>query len=202
MGELDDRVSDAAGHGVTGAARHPERPADLAFLGTGGHPSGLLAARFHTGGRILAAAVVRRDAQPAPLTAAQRVALDASGIRVLAGLAAPSSASAPGRRAVVRCRGGVLGASARSVAQAGLTCPTAVPARPGSPCPAGCTERPSAPGGAGIRVGLPAVEPSSGVAVVSSARRPGPLRRPALPALRQCLLGPDHLALRAVPNAP
>ncbi|MFE8944766.1 hypothetical protein [Streptomyces sp. NPDC007856] len=68
-------MSDAAVHGVTGAARHPERPADLAFLGTGGHPSGLHAARFDTGGHILAAAVVRRDAQPAPLTAAQRVAL-------------------------------------------------------------------------------------------------------------------------------
>ncbi|MGW0205877.1 hypothetical protein ACWDZ8_08620 [Streptomyces sp. NPDC003233] len=111
-------MSDVAVHGVTGAARHPERPADLAFLGTGGHPPGLLAARFDTGGHILAAAVVRRDAQPAALTAAQRVALaglpddgaahtrtvpglgasrvtalDASGIRVLAGLAAPSSAS-------------------------------------------------------------------------------------------------------------
>ncbi|MGW7524435.1 HAMP domain-containing sensor histidine kinase [Streptomyces sp. NPDC054783] len=111
MGELDDRVNDAAVHGVTGAADHPERPADLAFLGTGGHPTGLLAARFDTGGHILAAAVVRRDAGPAPLTAAQRAALagvpddggahtravpglgtyrvtalDASGSRFLAGL--------------------------------------------------------------------------------------------------------------------
>ncbi|EST34516.1 sensor histidine kinase [Streptomyces roseochromogenus] len=109
--ELDGRVSDAAEHGVTGAARHPERPADLAFLGTGGQPSGLLAARFDTGGEVLAAAVVRRDDRPRALTAAQRsalagvpddgaartrtvpglgtyrvTALDASGIRVLAGL--------------------------------------------------------------------------------------------------------------------
>ncbi|MEV6113273.1 HAMP domain-containing sensor histidine kinase [Streptomyces sp. NPDC052109] len=111
MGELDGRVADAAEHGVTGAARHPERPADLTFLGTGGHPPGLLAARFGPGGDVLAAAVVRRDAEPAGLTAAQRAALagvpddgaahtrsvpglgtyrvtalDASGIRVLAGL--------------------------------------------------------------------------------------------------------------------
>ncbi|MEV5873183.1 HAMP domain-containing sensor histidine kinase [Streptomyces sp. NPDC052101] len=111
MGELDDRVNDAAVHGVTGAARHPERPGDLTFLRTGGHPSGLLAARFGPGGQILAGAVVRRDDGPGPLTAAQRSALtgvpddgttrtrtvpglgtyrvtvlDASGIRVLAGL--------------------------------------------------------------------------------------------------------------------
>ncbi|MEU6506267.1 hypothetical protein [Streptomyces sp. NPDC046942] len=41
MGALDDRVADAAAHGVAGAARDPARPADLAFLGTGGHPDGL-----------------------------------------------------------------------------------------------------------------------------------------------------------------
>ncbi|WP_369392567.1 sensor histidine kinase [Streptomyces sp. CG1] len=109
--ELDGRVDDAAEHGATGAARHAERPADLTFLGTGGHPPGLLAARFDTGGEVLAAAVVRRDDSPRALTAAQRsaltgvpddgaahtrtvpglgtyrvTALDASGIRVLAGL--------------------------------------------------------------------------------------------------------------------
>ncbi|WP_308029926.1 hypothetical protein [Streptomyces sp. CoH27] len=111
MGALDDRVADAAAHGVAGAARDPARPADLAFLGTGGHPDGLLAARFDTGGAILSAAVVRGDDGPFPLTVAQRgaltgvpddgsvhtrtvpglgtyrlTALDASGIRVLAGL--------------------------------------------------------------------------------------------------------------------
>ncbi|MFI6355736.1 hypothetical protein ACIBJF_24375 [Streptomyces sp. NPDC050743] len=42
MGESDGRV--------TGAARHPE--------GTGGHPPGLVAARFDCGGRILVAAVI------------------------------------------------------------------------------------------------------------------------------------------------
>ncbi|KUN04844.1 histidine kinase [Streptomyces yokosukanensis] len=110
-GELDGRVNDAAVSGVTAAARHPGRPDDLAFLGTGGHPSGLLAARLDTGGHVLAGAVVRRDDGPSPLGAAQRsaltgvpddgtvhtrtvpglgayrvTALDASGIRVLAGL--------------------------------------------------------------------------------------------------------------------
>ncbi|WEP00509.1 hypothetical protein A6P39_011750 [Streptomyces sp. FXJ1.172] len=44
MGALDDRVK-AAAHGVTGAARHRARPADLAFLGTGSHPDGLLGLR-------------------------------------------------------------------------------------------------------------------------------------------------------------
>ncbi|MET9071508.1 HAMP domain-containing sensor histidine kinase [Streptomyces sp. NPDC004232] len=96
---------------MTGAARHPSRPADLAFLGTGGHPDGLLAARFDTGGVVLAATVVRADDGPRPLRAARcaaltgvpddgsahtrtvpglgayRVtALGADGIRVLAGL--------------------------------------------------------------------------------------------------------------------
>ncbi|OLZ63364.1 hypothetical protein AV521_39055 [Streptomyces sp. IMTB 2501] len=73
--ELDGRVSDAAEYGVTGAARRPERPADLTFLGTGGHPCGLLAARFDTGGEVLTAAVVRPDDRPRALTAAQRSAL-------------------------------------------------------------------------------------------------------------------------------
>ncbi|MGN5380642.1 hypothetical protein ACQ4WX_36405 [Streptomyces lasalocidi] len=113
MGALDDRVGAAA---AAGAARHPARPADLAFLGTGGHPDGLLAARFDTGGVVLAAEVVRADDGPRPLGAAQRAALtgvpddgsahtrtvpglgtyrvtalDADGVRVLA-------RPAPGRR--------------------------------------------------------------------------------------------------------
>ncbi|MFI2205962.1 ATP-binding protein [Streptomyces sp. NPDC020192] len=111
MGALDDRVNDVATNGVTGAAHHPGSLTDLTFLGTGGHPDGLLAARFDTGGTILAAAVVHGDDGPRPLTATQRnaltgvpddgsahtrtvpglgtyrvTALDASGIRVLAGL--------------------------------------------------------------------------------------------------------------------
>ncbi|KOV69224.1 sensor histidine kinase [Streptomyces sp. MMG1121] len=110
MGALDERV-DAVAHGVTGAARHRAHPADLAFLGTGGQPDGLLAARSDTGGTVLAAAVVRGDGGPRPLTADQRAALsgvpddgsphtrtvpglgayrvtvlDTGGIRVLAGL--------------------------------------------------------------------------------------------------------------------
>ncbi|MFF4490341.1 ATP-binding protein [Streptomyces sp. NPDC001544] len=111
MGNLDDRVTDAAEHSVGGAALHPERTADLAFLDENGHPAGMLAARPDAGGAILSAAVVRQDATPRPLDSAQRAALrgvpadgsthtrtvpglgayrvtslDADGIRVLTGL--------------------------------------------------------------------------------------------------------------------
>ncbi|MFF4017363.1 ATP-binding protein [Streptomyces sp. NPDC001843] len=111
MGNLDNRVIDAAEHGVCGAALHPGRTADLAFLDENGHPAGMLAARPDAGGAILSAAVVRQDAAPRPLDSAQRAALedvpadgsthtrtvpglgtyrvtslDADGIRVLTGL--------------------------------------------------------------------------------------------------------------------
>ncbi|MGW2742999.1 HAMP domain-containing sensor histidine kinase [Streptomyces sp. NPDC001450] len=111
MGTLDDRVNDAAERSVGGAALHPELPADLAFLGEGGHTEGLLAARPDAAGHLVSAAVVTRDAAPRTLTPAQRAALagiradgsahtrtvpglgtyrvttlDASGIRVLTGL--------------------------------------------------------------------------------------------------------------------
>ncbi|MEU9152685.1 ATP-binding protein [Streptomyces sp. NPDC048417] len=111
MGNLDDRVSDAAERGVGGAALHPELARDLTFLNETGQPAGLLAARLDAGGNIVTAAVVSRDAPPRSLTAAQTTALkgiapdgsthtravpglgtyrvtalNASGIRVLAGL--------------------------------------------------------------------------------------------------------------------
>ncbi|MGW3145464.1 sensor histidine kinase [Streptomyces sp. NPDC001177] len=111
MGNLDDRVNDAAERSVGGAALHPGPPADLAFLGEGGHTEGLLAARLDAAGHIVSAAVVTRDAAPRTLGPAQRAvlngirpdgslhtrtlpglgtyrvtALDASGIRVLTGL--------------------------------------------------------------------------------------------------------------------
>ncbi|MET8949155.1 ATP-binding protein [Streptomyces sp. NPDC004542] len=111
VGRLDDRVSDAAERGVSGAALHPGLPADLTFLDDNGHPAGLLAARLDDRGTVLSAAVVRQDAPPRDLTAAQRTALngitadgsahtrtvpglgtyrvtalDADGIRVLTGL--------------------------------------------------------------------------------------------------------------------
>ncbi|MGW7408060.1 HAMP domain-containing sensor histidine kinase [Streptomyces sp. NPDC054833] len=111
MGNLDDRVNDAAERSVGGAALHPELPADLAFLDEGGHTEGLLAARLDAAGHLVSAAVVTRDAAPRTLGSAQRAALagirpdgslhtrtvpglgtyrvtalDASGIRVLTGL--------------------------------------------------------------------------------------------------------------------
>ncbi|MGW7258976.1 HAMP domain-containing sensor histidine kinase [Streptomyces sp. NPDC054834] len=111
MGNLDDRVSDAAERSVGGAALHPELTADLAFLNENGHPAGMLAARLDTHGTILSAAVVSHDEPPRTLTSAQRTALrgitadgsthtrtvpglgryrvtalDADGVRVLTGL--------------------------------------------------------------------------------------------------------------------
>ncbi|MFF7984978.1 sensor histidine kinase [Streptomyces sp. NPDC007901] len=111
MGSLDNQVSDAAERGVGGAALHPQLTRDLTFLNESGHPVGMLAARFDADGNILSAAVVTQDAPPAPLSTAQTAALrglapdgsthtrqvpglgtyrvtalNASGIRVLAGL--------------------------------------------------------------------------------------------------------------------
>ncbi|MFJ9559264.1 ATP-binding protein [Streptomyces fuscichromogenes] len=111
LGNLDDRVSDAAERGVGGAALHPGLTRDLTFLNETGQPAGLLAARLDAQGNIISAAVVGHDAPPRTLTTAQTTALkglepdgsthtravpglgtyrvtaiDASGIRVLAGL--------------------------------------------------------------------------------------------------------------------
>ncbi|MEU9454320.1 ATP-binding protein [Streptomyces sp. NPDC048277] len=111
MGSLDNRVSDAAERGVGGAALHPELTRDLTFIHESGQPAGMLAARLDAQGNILSAAVVTRDAPPTSLTTAQTAALkgmaqdgsthtrqvpglgtyrvtalNASGIRVLAGL--------------------------------------------------------------------------------------------------------------------
>ncbi|WP_316772013.1 HAMP domain-containing sensor histidine kinase [Streptomyces sasae] len=111
LGNLDNRVGDAAERGVGGAALHPELTRDLTFLNETGQPAGMLAARLDAKGNILSAAVVGQDAPPTPLTTAQTTALkgitadgsthtrtlpglgtyrvtalDASGIRVLAGL--------------------------------------------------------------------------------------------------------------------
>ncbi|MFJ3801516.1 ATP-binding protein [Streptomyces sp. NPDC090088] len=111
MGSLDNRVSDAAERGVGGAALHPELTRDLTFIHESGQPAGMLAARLDAQGNILSAAVVTQDAPPTSLTTAQTAALqgmaqdgsthtrqvpglgtyrvtalNASGIRVLAGL--------------------------------------------------------------------------------------------------------------------
>ncbi|MER6524093.1 ATP-binding protein [Streptomyces sp. NPDC001508] len=58
FGELDQRVTAAAERGVARAARHSE--GDLSFLGDGGQPAGMLAARFDPNGKILSAAVLER----------------------------------------------------------------------------------------------------------------------------------------------
>ncbi|MGW2821030.1 HAMP domain-containing sensor histidine kinase [Streptomyces sp. NPDC001443] len=111
LGNLDDRVTDAAEHSLGGAALHPDLDRDLTFLGERGHPAGMLAARLDDHGRVLAAALVDEDAPPRNLTDAQSAALahlaadgsphtrdvpglgtyrvtalEADGVRVLAGL--------------------------------------------------------------------------------------------------------------------
>ncbi|GAB2978679.1 hypothetical protein GCM10023080_049900 [Streptomyces pseudoechinosporeus] len=97
MGDLDDRVTNAAELGLGGAEN--------------GRPAGLLAARLDNDGTVLSAAVVGQDTPPHSLTDAQRapladiaadgskytrtvpglgtyriIALDSDGIRVLTGL--------------------------------------------------------------------------------------------------------------------
>ncbi|MEU6253486.1 ATP-binding protein [Streptomyces sp. NPDC047043] len=111
MGDLDDRVTNAAQRSLGGAGLHPDDEANLSFLTENGHPAGLLAARFDDDGTIVSAAVVSQDAPPQNLTTAQRAALrgiatdgsehtvtvpalgtyritalDSDGIRVLTGL--------------------------------------------------------------------------------------------------------------------
>ncbi|WP_043678293.1 sensor histidine kinase [Streptomyces xylophagus] len=111
LGNLDDRVDNAAERSLGGAQLHPELGVDLGFLGESGHPAGMLAARIDGKGRIVAAAVVSQDAAPRTLGAAQRTALagitpdgskhtrtvpglgtyritalDSNGVRVLTGL--------------------------------------------------------------------------------------------------------------------
>jgi len=75
LGNLDQRVSDAAARSQGGAALHPDSRTDLGFLNENGQPAGTLAARLDTAGNIIAAEVVTQDAPPQALTAAQRAAL-------------------------------------------------------------------------------------------------------------------------------
>ncbi len=75
LGNLDDRVGNAAERSLGGAQHHPGFDGDLGFLMENGHAVGTLAARFDDKGTIIAAAVVRQDAPPRDLTAAQRAAL-------------------------------------------------------------------------------------------------------------------------------
>ncbi|SER25275.1 two-component system, OmpR family, sensor kinase [Streptomyces sp. yr375] len=111
LGNLDDRVTDAARRSLADAALHPDLPRDLTFLDESGHPAGLLAARLDADGTVLTAATVRQDAPPQSLTTRQMsslagietgggphtrtvpglgtyrvTVLDADGVRVLTGL--------------------------------------------------------------------------------------------------------------------
>ncbi|MFC5213580.1 sensor histidine kinase [Streptomyces coerulescens] len=79
LGNLDDRVDDAAERSLGGARLHPEPADDLSFLRDGGHPTGMLAARLDADGDILTAEVVRRDAPPRALDDTQRTALAGVG---------------------------------------------------------------------------------------------------------------------------
>ncbi|MGW1209835.1 sensor histidine kinase [Streptomyces sp. NPDC002499] len=76
LGNLDQRVSDAADRSLGGASLHPELDRDLTFLHESGHPAGMLAARLDDDGAVLAAAVVSQDAAPQALGDDQRAALE------------------------------------------------------------------------------------------------------------------------------
>ena len=75
LGNLDDRVTNAAERSWGGASLHPGLTSDLTFLNESGHPAGMLAARLDDSGNILSAAVVSADAAPQALNDAQRTAL-------------------------------------------------------------------------------------------------------------------------------
>ncbi|KQX63528.1 histidine kinase [Streptomyces sp. Root1310] len=75
LGNLDDRVTNAAERSLGGASLHPDLTRDLTFLNESGHPAGMLAARPDADGTVLAAATVGQDAPPQNLTETQIAAL-------------------------------------------------------------------------------------------------------------------------------
>lgn len=75
LGNLDDRVTNAAERSLGGASLHPDLTQDLTFLNESGHPAGMLAARLDADGTVLAAATVGQDAPPQNLTETQIAAL-------------------------------------------------------------------------------------------------------------------------------
>ncbi|MCK8435094.1 HAMP domain-containing histidine kinase [Streptomyces sp. D2-8] len=146
LDDLDGRVMDAAEHGLAEASLRPDGDRDLTFLDGNGHPAGLLAARLDARGTLTAAAVTGPDAGPRTLTDGQRAALhgiapdgtprtrtvpglgtyrvtglDASGVRVLAGLPMDDVQDLTGRLAVA---GAALGAAGLAVA--GCACAVVV----------------------------------------------------------------------------
>ncbi|MCF1592360.1 sensor histidine kinase [Streptomyces muensis] len=74
LGNLDQRVSDAAERSQGGLQRRAGDAEDLGFLNERGQPAGTIAARLD--GDVVAAEFVDSDAVPRPLTAAQVAALD------------------------------------------------------------------------------------------------------------------------------
>ncbi|SOE31109.1 sensor histidine kinase [Streptomyces sp. OK228] len=76
LGNLDQRVTDAAERSQGGLQRRSGDDTDLGFLNERGQAVGTLAARFDEDGGILAAEVVTHDGGRQTLTAVQRAALD------------------------------------------------------------------------------------------------------------------------------
>ncbi|MDQ0584863.1 sensor histidine kinase [Streptomyces rishiriensis] len=74
LGDLDQRVTDAAERSQGGLQRRTGGATDLGFLNERGQPAGTLAARF-ADGEIIAAEVVTEDGRLRVLTGAQRAAL-------------------------------------------------------------------------------------------------------------------------------
>ncbi|MEU9290749.1 HAMP domain-containing sensor histidine kinase [Streptomyces sp. NPDC048275] len=75
LGNLDQRVTDAAERGQGGLQNRVGDATDLGFLSERGQAVGTLAARFDDDGNITAAEVVTQDGGQQVLTAAQRAAL-------------------------------------------------------------------------------------------------------------------------------
>jgi two-component system, OmpR family, sensor kinase len=76
LGNLDQRVTDAAERSQGGLERRTGDATDLGFLNERGQPAGTIAARLDAEGDVIAAEVIARDAVPHALTTAQRAALD------------------------------------------------------------------------------------------------------------------------------
>lgn len=76
LGNLDQRVGDAAERSQGGLQRRTGDATDLGFLNERGQPTGTIAARLDAEDAVVAAEVVGQDAVPRPLTATQVAALD------------------------------------------------------------------------------------------------------------------------------
>ncbi|MDQ0773802.1 signal transduction histidine kinase [Streptomyces aurantiacus] len=80
LGNLDQRVTDAAERSQGGLQRRTGDATDLGFLNERGHAVGTLAARLDDDGGVVAAEVVTEDGPRQTLTAAQRTALEGIAI--------------------------------------------------------------------------------------------------------------------------